>query len=109
MLMSATSNEDVERLQKLVLHNPIILNLLAPADAAPGARGGAAGAGPGSAAEIEHFSVHCDRCWARDLFPGPLEPCLKRSAVPQLCHTSLEVTATCRRSRIDPDGAAWKP
>ena len=27
MLMSATMNADVERLQKLVLHNPLTLNL----------------------------------------------------------------------------------
>ena len=55
MLMSATMSADVERLQKLVLHNPIMLNLLASE--------GSGGANPaqGSAAEIEHFSVSTDR------------------------------------------------
>ena len=55
MLMSATMSADVERLQKLVLHNPITLNLLAS--------GGSGKANPvqGSAAEIEHFSVSTDR------------------------------------------------
>ena len=58
MLMSATMSADVERLQKLVLHNPITLNLLAS--------GGSGKANPaqGSAAEIEHFSVSTDR-WCR--------------------------------------------
>ena len=56
MLMSATMNADVERLQKLVLHNPVTLNLLASEQS------GKAGPGPGSAAEIEHFSIATDRC-----------------------------------------------
>ena len=55
MLMSATMNADVERLQKLVLHNPVTLNLLAAGDPDK------AGPGPGSAAEIEHFSIATDR------------------------------------------------
>jgi ATP-dependent RNA helicase DDX56/DBP9 len=55
--MSATTSEEVERLQKLVLHNHVTLNLLG---------GGSddadeAGPGPGSAAEIDHFCVLCDR------------------------------------------------
>ena len=64
MLMSATMNKEVERLQKLVLHNPITLDLLA-ADASAASRGGnAAGPGPGSAAEIEHYAIRCERCAA---------------------------------------------
>lgn len=56
--MSATTSEEVERLQKLVLHHPVTLNLLgATAD-----DDNAAGPGPGSAAEIEHFSISCVRC-----------------------------------------------
>lgn len=58
LLMSATSSEEVERLQKLVLHNPTTLNLLG-SDADPS---GAAGPGPGSAAEIAHFYIACNRC-----------------------------------------------
>ncbi len=58
MLMSATMNADVERLQKLVLHNPVTLNLLATGDSEKAAPG------PGSAAEIEHFSIATDRCVA---------------------------------------------
>ncbi len=52
MLMSATTNADVERLQQLILHNPVQLDLLA---AVPGSADGlanGAGPGPGSAAEI---------------------------------------------------------
>ena len=56
MLMSATMNADVERLQKLVLHNPVTLNLLATGNSEKAAPG------PGSAAEIEHFSIATDRC-----------------------------------------------
>ena len=48
-------NADVERLQKLVLHNPVTLNLLATGDLEK------AGPGPGSALEIEHFSIATDR------------------------------------------------
>ena len=55
MLMSATMNDDVERLQKLVLHNPVTLNLLAAGNCEK------AGPGPGSAAQIEHFSIATDR------------------------------------------------
>ncbi len=57
LLMSATSSEEVERLQKLVLHNPTTLNLLG-SDSDPNS---AAGPGPGSAAEIDHYYVACDR------------------------------------------------
>jgi hypothetical protein len=64
LLMSATSSAEVERLQKLVLHNPTTLNLLGnDADAS-----GAAGPGPGSAAEIEHFHIACDRCGSQPSF-----------------------------------------
>jgi hypothetical protein len=60
--MSATTNADVERLQQLVLHNPVQLDLLGPAGGGAAGRSEGAGPGPGSAAEIEHFSVHCDAC-----------------------------------------------
>lgn len=53
LLMSATTNDSVERLQKLVLHNPVALDLLA-ADG-PDRSAGDAAQGP----EIEHFSTHC--------------------------------------------------
>ena len=56
MLMSATMNADVERLQKLVLHNPLTLNLLASEQS------GKAGPGSGSTAGVEHFSIATDRC-----------------------------------------------
>jgi hypothetical protein len=72
MLMSATTSADVEQLQKLVLHNPTTLNLLAgPAAAAGGGGdggdggGGAAAAngltdgGSGAAAEISHYHYPC--------------------------------------------------
>jgi ATP-dependent RNA helicase DDX56/DBP9 len=71
MLMSATTSSDVEQLQKLVLHNPTTLNLLATPG--PGAGGGGgegdggggggggdlAGGGSGAAAEISHFHYPC--------------------------------------------------
>ncbi len=62
LLMSATTNADVERLQQLVLHNPVQLDLLAPEGGGAAGRSEGVGPGPGSAAEIEHFSVHCDPC-----------------------------------------------
>lgn len=63
ILMSATISDDVERLQKLVLHNPITLNLLhtnaAAAPGAPGAAPTALSQGSGVSASIEHFAVVC--------------------------------------------------
>ncbi|MEW5299598.1 MAG: hypothetical protein WDW36_002597 [Sanguina aurantia] len=63
ILMSATISDDVERLQKLVLHNPITLNLLhtnaAAAAAVPGAAPTALSQGSGVSASIEHFAVVC--------------------------------------------------
>ncbi|KAL4423346.1 hypothetical protein ABPG77_006141 [Micractinium sp. CCAP 211/92] len=56
LLMSATSSEDVDRLTKLVLHNPLTLSLLGAATGQAGAAAAAAAAG-GAAAEIEHFRV----------------------------------------------------
>ncbi|KAL4430654.1 hypothetical protein ABPG75_005910 [Micractinium tetrahymenae] len=56
LLMSATSSGDVDRLTKLVLHNPLTLNLLGAAAGQAGAAAAAAAAG-GAAAEIEHFRV----------------------------------------------------
>jgi ATP-dependent RNA helicase DDX56/DBP9 len=47
--MSATASEDIERLQKLVLHNPTTLNLLD--------LGASLTAGSGAAQEILHFAV----------------------------------------------------
>ncbi len=57
MLMSATTSDDVEKLQRLVLHAPLTLNLLNPSGAAragagegqqgpgqPGGLGGGSGA-----------------------------------------------------------------
>ncbi|GFR43951.1 hypothetical protein Agub_g5092, partial [Astrephomene gubernaculifera] len=69
ILMSATVSPDVERLQKLVLHNPISLNLTqggAGAGAAGGegaeARdGGSLASGSGVSADIKHFYIQCPR------------------------------------------------
>lgn len=60
LLMSATTNDSVERLQKLVLHSPVALDLLhvaGPSTEAEGVGGGTSG----SAAEIDHFRIHCPR------------------------------------------------
>ena len=63
MLMSATTSQEVERLQALILHNPVTLNLLGGGDGPAGtARGGEAGPGPGSSPETEHYAVRCSRC-----------------------------------------------
>lgn len=56
MLMSATTSEDVDRLQALMLHNAVVLSVAAPAGPA------GAGAGAGTAAEIEHFRIDCHKC-----------------------------------------------
>ena len=61
LLMSATTNESVERLQKLVLHNPVTLDLLAAPGPSAERTSLTASAGPGSADEIEHFSLHCSK------------------------------------------------
>lgn len=57
--MSATTSEDVDRLTKLVLHNPLTLNLLAAAGNEEAGLGGDAGAasGGGAAAEISHYRI----------------------------------------------------
>lgn len=62
MLMSATTNDSVEQLQKLVLHNPVTLDLLQ--STAPGLEAGGGEPGAGAAANIEHFSIHCSRYFA---------------------------------------------
>ena len=56
MLMSATVSEDVERLQKLVLHNPVQLNMLS-AGSGDGDGGVDLAAGSGVAVEIEHWDL----------------------------------------------------
>lgn len=53
LLMSATSSADLERLQALVLHSPVHLNLLALPDSA--GSGAAMGSSAGSAATITHY------------------------------------------------------
>lgn len=68
MLMSATTNESMEELQKLVLHNPITLDLLQACEGEGGIENGAA-TSLGSAAEIQHFCIQCPRYYyARLIF-----------------------------------------
>lgn len=75
--MSATSSDDVERLQKLVLHNPITLNLAAAGAGAAGTGagaeegvegggaaerdGGSLASGSGISADIQHFYMEVRR------------------------------------------------
>ncbi|GLI58556.1 hypothetical protein VaNZ11_000303 [Volvox africanus] len=63
ILMSATVSEDVERLQKLVLHNPITLNLAAgeAAVSGKGRDGTTLTHGSGVSADIQHFYIQCPR------------------------------------------------
>lgn len=56
--MSATSSQEVEQLQKLVLHNPIQLNLLADSAAAGG--DGDLAEGSGVSSTITHWSMAVD-------------------------------------------------
>jgi len=57
MLMSATTSDDVDRLRELMLHSAV--DVVATAAATVGdARPNTAA---GSAAEIEHFRIDCDR------------------------------------------------
>ena len=58
--MSATTNDSMVELQKLVLHNPVTLNLLQSSDPETQDVGNAA-PGLGSAAEIQHCSIQCPR------------------------------------------------
>ena len=98
MLMSATTSQEVERLQALILHNPVTLNLLGGgADSAGTARGGEAGPGPGSSPEIEHFAVRCSRCCG---CPALLVP---RACAPLEGHCLRQVSSqtdavVCRRA-----------
>ena len=58
MLMSATTNEDVQRLQRLVLHNPTVIDCTEHgADATDMAGSNATG----SSLHIQHYSIQCDR------------------------------------------------
>ena len=63
MLMSATTNESVEQLQKLVLQNPVTLDLLEVS----GSSQPAPSAVKGIADTIEHYSIHCSRYSATPL------------------------------------------
>eukprot|EP00884_Botryococcus_braunii_P010881 jgi/Botrbrau1/19795/Bobra.0124s0043.1 len=60
MLMSATSSEEVEKLEKLLLHNPVTLSLLT-VDAPSGDPGQAPSTPSGTATEISHFYIDCSR------------------------------------------------
>ena len=58
MLMSATTSEDVQRLQKLVLHNPTVIDCTEHgADATDLAASNAAG----TSSRIQHYSIQCNR------------------------------------------------
>lgn len=58
MLMSATTSEDVQRLQKLVLHNPTVIDCTEHgADATDLAASNAAG----TSSQIQHYSIQCNR------------------------------------------------
>ena len=52
LLMSATTSAALERLQALVLHSPVHLDLLALPESAAGG-----GAASGAAAQIQHYSL----------------------------------------------------
>ena len=68
MLMSATTSDDVDRLRELMLHSAV--DVVATAAAAAGdARPNTAA---GTAAEIEHFRIDCDRYLA---FYGLTQTC----------------------------------
>lgn len=58
--MSATTNDSVEELKKLVLHNPVTLDLL-QSDATGEQDKAVARDSLGSAAEIRHHAIQCPR------------------------------------------------
>lgn len=56
--MSATTSEDVQRLQKLVLHNPTVIDCT---EQGPGASDLAATNAAGTSSNIQHYSIQCNR------------------------------------------------
>ena len=56
--MSATTNEDVQQLQKLVLHNPTLIDCTANGAEANDMAGSNVA---GTSSQIQHFSIQCDR------------------------------------------------
>ncbi|DBA98784.1 TPA: hypothetical protein ACH3X1_014549 [Trebouxia sp. C0004] len=58
LLMSATTSEDVQRLQQLVLHNPTVIDCTDQGSEANDMAGSNAA---GTSSQIQHFSIHCDR------------------------------------------------
>ena len=58
MLMSATTSEDVQRLQKLVLHNPTVIDCT---QHGPDTNDLAANNAAGTSSQIQHYSIQCNR------------------------------------------------
>lgn len=58
MLMSATTSEDVRRLQKLVLHNPTVIDCT---EQASHPNDLAASNAAGTSSQIQHHSIQCNR------------------------------------------------
>ena len=58
LLMSATTSEDVQRLQQLVLHNPTVIDCTDHGSEANDMAGSNAA---GTSSQIQHFSIQCDR------------------------------------------------
>ena len=56
--MSATTSEDVQRLQQLVLHNPTVIDCT---DSGSEANDMAGSNAAGTSSQIQHFSIQCDR------------------------------------------------
>ncbi len=62
LLMSATTSEDVQRLQKLVLHNPTVIDCT---DQGAEANDLAGSNAAGTSSQVQHFSVQRDRLGTR--------------------------------------------
>lgn len=60
MLLSATTNDSVQKLEKLILHNPVVLDLLhtSALDAAQQTNGEVETSQESS---IDHFRISCSR------------------------------------------------
>ena len=56
--MSATTSEDVQRLQKLVLHNPTVIDCT---EHGSGATHLAVSNAAGASSQIKHYSIQCNR------------------------------------------------
>ena len=91
MLMSATTNENVEELKKLVLHNPVTLDLLESESLEAEGAGAPVASSLGSAEQIQHFAFPCSR--------------LNHSAANNICNIGSLVFG--KTQNLSAEGCSW--